>query len=139
VRYVNTSSFQFSIVLLFINTVDRGFGPKRDEVTGEWRRLHNKELYALYSSPNIIRVIKLRRLRWAGHVARMGERRGAYRPLVGKPEGRRPLGRPWRRWKDNIKMDMREVGWGGMDWINLAQDRDRWRALVNTVMNLRVP
>jgi hypothetical protein len=91
----------------------RIFGPKRDEVTGEWRRLLNKELYALYSSPNIIRVIKSRRLRWAGHVARMGERRGAYRALVGKPEERRPLGRPRRRWEDNIKMDLREVGWGG--------------------------
>jgi hypothetical protein len=90
----------------------RIFGPKRDEVTGEWRRLHNKELYALYS-PNIIRVIKSRRQRWAGHVARMGERRGAYRVLLGKPEGRRPLGRPRRRWEDNIKMDLREVGWGG--------------------------
>jgi hypothetical protein len=90
----------------------RIFGPKRDEVTGEWRRLHNEELYALYSSPNIIRVIKSRRLRWAGHVARMGERRGAYRALVGKPEGRRPLGRPKCKWKDNIKMDLREVGWG---------------------------
>jgi hypothetical protein len=81
-----------------------------------------QELYALYSSPNIIRVIKSRRLRWAGHVARMRERRGAYRALVGKPEGRRPLGRRRRRWEDNIKMDVREVGWGGMDWINLAQD-----------------
>jgi hypothetical protein len=88
----------------------RIFGSKRDEVTGEWRRLHNKELYALYSSPNIIRVMKSRTLRWAGHVARMGERRGAYRALVGKPEGRRPLGRPRRRWEDNIKMDLREVG-----------------------------
>jgi hypothetical protein len=91
----------------------RILGPKRDEVTGEWRRLHNKELYALYFSPSIIRVIKSRRLRWAGHVARMGERRGAYRTLVGKPEGRRPLGRPRRRWEDNIKMDLRQVGWGG--------------------------
>jgi hypothetical protein len=116
----------------------RIFGPKRDEVTGEWRRLHNKELYALYSSPNIIRVMKSRRLRWAGHVARMGESRGVYSSLVGKREGRRPLGRPRRRWEDNIKMDLREVGGGGMDWIILAQDRDRWRALVNTVMNLRV-
>jgi hypothetical protein len=94
----------------------RIFGPKRDEATGEWRRLHNKELYALYSSPNIIRVIKSRRLRWAGHVACMGEMRGAYRVLVGKPEGRRLLGRPRRRWEDNIKMDQREVGWGrGLD------------------------
>jgi hypothetical protein len=91
----------------------RIFGPKRDEVTGEWRRLHNKELFALYSSPNIIRVIKSRRLRWAGHVARMGERRGAYRALLGKPEGRRPLGRPRRRWEDNVKMFLREVAWGG--------------------------
>jgi hypothetical protein len=94
----------------------RIFQPERDEVRGEWRRLHNKELYALYSSPNIIRVIKLRRLRWTGHVARMGERRGAYRALMGKPEGRRPLGRPSRRWEDNIKMDLREAGWGhGLD------------------------
>jgi hypothetical protein len=90
----------------------RIFGPKRAEVTGEWRRLHNKEFYALYSSPNIIRVIKSRRLRLAGHVARMGERRGAYRALVGKPEGRKPLGRSRHRWEDNIKMDLREVGWG---------------------------
>jgi hypothetical protein len=101
----------------------RIFRPKRDEVTGEWRRLHNKELHALYSSPNIIRVIKSRRLRWAEHVARMGERRGAYRVLVGKPEGRRPLGRPRRRWEDNIKMDLREVGWGawtGSIWLRIG-------------------
>jgi hypothetical protein len=91
----------------------RIFGPERDEVTGEWRRMHNKELYVLYSSPNIIRVIKSRRLRWVGHVARMRESRGAYRALVGKPEGRRPLGRPRRIWDDNIKMGLREVGWGG--------------------------
>jgi hypothetical protein len=90
----------------------RIFGPKRDEVTGEWRRLHNKELYALYSSPNIIRVIKSRRLRGAGHVARMEERRGSYRALVGKPEGRRPFGRTRSRCEDNIKIDLREVGWG---------------------------
>jgi hypothetical protein len=88
----------------------RIFGPKRDEVTGEWRRLHNEELYDLYSSPNIIRVIKSRRMRWAGHVACMGEGRGAYRVLVGRPEGRRPLGRNRRRWEDNIKMDLQEVG-----------------------------
>jgi hypothetical protein len=114
----------------------RVFEPKRDEVTEEWRRLHNEELYALYSSPNIIRVIKSRRLRWTGHVACMGERRGAFRALVGKPEGRRPLERPRRRWEDNIKMDLREFGCGGTDWIDLAQDRDRWWALV---MNHRVP
>jgi hypothetical protein len=94
----------------------RIFGPKRDEMTGDWRRLHNKELYALYFSPNMIRVIKSRRLRWAGHVARMEERIGAYRALVGKPMGRRPLGRPRSRWEDNIKMGLREVGWGhGLD------------------------
>jgi hypothetical protein len=92
------------------NVLRRIFGSKRDEVTGEWRRLHNKELYALYSSPNIIRVIKLRRLRWAGHVVHMGERRGAYRALVGKSEGRRPLGRSRHRWEDNIKMGLREDG-----------------------------
>jgi hypothetical protein len=99
------------------------FGPKRDEATGEWRRLHNEELNDLYSSPNIIRVIKSRRMKWGGHVAHMGEKRSAYRILVGRPEGRRPLGRPTRRW-DNIKMDFQELGWG-MDWIELAQDRDR--------------
>ncbi|KAJ4433652.1 hypothetical protein ANN_15962 [Periplaneta americana] len=114
------------------------FGAKRDEVTGEWRKLHNAELHALYSSPDIIRNIKSRRLRWAGHVARMGESRNAYRVLVGRPEGKRPLGRPRRRWEDNIKMDLREVGYDDRDWINLAQDRDRWRAYVRAAMNLRL-
>ncbi|KAJ4428681.1 hypothetical protein ANN_25674 [Periplaneta americana] len=114
------------------------FGAKRDEVTGEWRKLHNTELHALYSSPDIIRNLKSRRLRWAGHVARMGESRNAYRVLVGRPEGKRPLGRPRRRWEDNIKMDLREVGYDDRDWINLAQDRDRWRAYVRAAMNLRV-
>jgi hypothetical protein len=90
----------------------RIFGPKRDEVTGDWRRLHNEELNGLYYSPNIMRVMKSRRMRWAGHVARMGEGRGVYRVLVGKPEGKRPLGRPRRRWEDNIRMDLKEVGWG---------------------------
>jgi transcription termination factor 2 len=90
-------------------------------------------------SPSIIRIIKSRRIRWAGHVARMGDTRNAYRILVGKPEENRPLGRPRRRWVYNIKMDLREIGWDGMDWMDLAQDRDQWRALVNTVMNLRVP
>jgi hypothetical protein len=117
----------------------RIFGPKGDEATEEWRILHNEELNDLYSSPNIIHVIKSRRIRWVGHVARMGEKRGAYRILVGRPEGRQPLGRPRRRWEDNIKVDVQEVGWGGMDWIELAQDRDRCRALVNAVMNFRVP
>ncbi|KAJ4435345.1 hypothetical protein ANN_17958 [Periplaneta americana] len=113
------------------------FGAKRDEVTGEWRKLHNTELHALYSSPDIIRNLKSRRLRWAGHVARMGESRNAYRVLVGRPEGKRPLGRPRRRWEDNIKMDLREVGYDDRDWLNLAQDRDRWRAYVRAAMNLR--
>jgi hypothetical protein len=111
----------------------------RDEVTGEWSKLHIEELNDVYCSPNIVRVIKSRRVRWVGHVARMGERRGAYRTLMGKPEAKRPLGRHRRRWEDNIKMDLQEVGCGGMGWIELAQDRDRWRALVNTVKNLRVP
>jgi hypothetical protein len=117
----------------------RIFGPKRDEGTGEWRRLHNEELNDLYSSSNIIWVIKSRRMRWAGPVAHMGEKRGTYRILVGRPEGRRPLGGPRRRWEDNIKMDLQEVGWLGMNWIELAQDRDRWRTLVNVVIHLRVP
>jgi hypothetical protein len=117
----------------------RIFGPKSDEATGEWRRLHNEELNDLYSTPNIIRVIKSRIMRWAGHVTRMGEKRGTYRILVGRPEGRRPLGKPRRRWEYNIKMDLQDVGWVGMDWIELAQNRDRWRALVSAVMNLRVP
>jgi hypothetical protein len=99
----------------------------------------NEELHNLYSSPSIIRMIKSRNMSWGGHVARMGEKRNAYRILVGKPEGKRPLGRPRRRWVGNIKIDLREIGWDGMDWIDLAQDRDQWRALVNTVMNLLVP
>jgi hypothetical protein len=114
----------------------RIFEPKRDEVTGGWRKLHNELLHGLYSSPSIVRVIKAKRMRWARHVARMGEVRDAYNILVGRLEGRRPLGRPRRRWEDNIKMDLREIGFGGVDWIDLAQDRDRWRALVNTVLNL---
>jgi hypothetical protein len=125
---------------LFVNRVLRRIcGPKTDEVTGGWRKLHNEELHGLYSSPSIVRVIKARRMRWAGHVARMGEVRGAYSILVGRPEGRRPLGRPRCRWEDNINMDLREIGFGDVDWIHWAQDRDRWRALVNMVMSLRVP
>jgi hypothetical protein len=114
------------------------FGPKREE-DGSWRKLHNDELHSLYSSPNIVRVIKLRRMRWAGHVARMWEGRGIYRVLVGRPEGKRPLGRPRRRWENNIKMDLREIRIDGASWIQLAQDRVQWRAFVNTVMNPRVP
>jgi len=117
----------------------RIFGSRRVEVSEEWRRLHNEELNDLYSSPNIVRVIKSRRKRWAGHVARMGEERGVYKVLVGKSEGMRPLGRPRRRWVDNIRMDLHEVGCVYMDWIGLVQDRDRWRTLVSAVMNLRVP
>ena len=124
---------------VFENMVLRIFGLRRDEVTGEGRRLHNEELNDLYTSPNILRVIISRRMRWAGHVERMGEERGVYRVLVGKPEGKRSLGRPRRRWVDNIRMDLQEVGCGYMDWIGRAQDRDRWRTLVSTVMNLRVP
>jgi hypothetical protein len=101
--------------------------------------LHNEELHGLYSSPGIVRVIRAKRIRWAGHLAHMGEVRGAYNILVGRPEGRRPLGRPRRRWEDNIKMNLTEIGFGDVQWIHLAQDRDMWRALVNTVMNLRFP
>jgi hypothetical protein len=108
-------------------------------VTGSWRKLHNEELHGLYSSTGIVRVIKARRMRWAGHVARMGEVKGVYNNLVGRPEGRRPLGRPRRRWEDNIGMNLGEIGFGDVDWINLARDREKWRSLVNTVMNLRVP
>ncbi|KAJ4426459.1 hypothetical protein ANN_27273 [Periplaneta americana] len=118
-------------------TYEKIFEAKRDEVTGEWRKLHNAELHALYSSPDIIRNIKSRRLRWAGHVARMGESRNTYRVLVGRPEGKRSLGTPRRRWEDNIKIDLREVGYGDRNWINLAQDRDRWWAYVWAAMNLR--
>jgi hypothetical protein len=117
----------------------RVFGSKRDEVTRECRKLHNEELSDLYSLLNIVRVVKSRRMRWAGHVARMGVGRGVYRVLVGNPEGKRPLGRPRRRWEDNIKMEIQAVGFEIMDWIKLAQDRDGWGALENAVMNLRVP
>jgi hypothetical protein len=101
--------------------------------------LHNDELHNLYSSPNVVRVIKSRRMRWAGHVASMGEGRCVCRVLVGRPDGKSPLGGPRRRWEDNIKMDLREIGINGANCIRLAQDRVQWRAFVNMVMNLRVP
>jgi hypothetical protein len=117
----------------------RIFGPKRDKVTGEWRNLYNEELNDLYSLPNIVWVVKSRRMRWAGHGTRMGEERGVHRVLVGKPEGKRPMGRPRRRWEGNDRMDLQEVRGGRGDWMELAQDRDRWRALVSTVRDFRVP
>jgi len=117
----------------------RIFEPKTDEVTGEWRKLYNEELNVLNSSPSFVRVIKSRGMRWAGNIACMCEERGVYRVLMGKPEGKRPLRRHRRRWEDNIKMDLQEVRFEGMNWLDVAQDRDRWRALVNAVMNLRVP
>ena len=115
------------------------FGPKRDEVTGEWRKLHNEELSDLYSLPNIVRVVKSRRMRWAWHVVRMGEGSVVHRVLMGKPEGKRPMGRPKRRLENNIKMDLQEMRGGCWDWMDLAQDRGRWRELVSTVRNLWVP
>jgi hypothetical protein len=116
----------------------RIFGPKREEDLS-WRKLHNDELHSLYSSLNIVRVIKSRRMRGAGHLARMGEGRGVYRVLVGRPDDRRPLGRPRHRWEDNIKMDLRETKIDGAKWIRLTEDRVQWRAFVSTVMNFRVP
>jgi hypothetical protein len=114
------------------------FGPKREE-DGSWRKLHNDELHSLYSSPNVVRVIKSRRMRWAGHVARIGEGRGVYRVLVRKLEGKRPLGRPRHRWEDNIKMYLRDIGIDGANWIRLDQDRVQWQDFVSTVMNLLFP
>jgi hypothetical protein len=117
----------------------RIFGPKREE-DGWWRKLHNDEFHSLYySSPNIVRMIKSRRMRWTGHVARMGEGRVVYRVLVGRPEGKRPQGRPRRRWEDNIKMELREIGIDRVNWIQLVQDAVRCRTFVNTLMNRRVP
>jgi hypothetical protein len=124
---------------IFENRVLRRiFGPEREE-DGSWRKLHNDELHSLYSSPNIVTVIKSRRLGWVEHVARMGEGRDVYRVLVGKPEGKRPLGRPRGRWEDNINLELREIGIDRTNWIRLAQDRVQWRTFVSTAMNLRVP
>jgi len=117
----------------------REFGLKRDEITGEWRKLHNEEFSDLYSLPNFVRVVKSRRMRWAGHVARMGEGRVVQRVLVGNPKGKRPLGRPRRRWDDNIKTDLQEMEGVCGDWLELAQNRDRWRTLVSKLMNFQVP
>jgi hypothetical protein len=114
------------------------FVPKRDEVSGEWRKLHSEKLHILYSSTNIIRQMKSRRMTWAGNVARMGEGRNVYRVLMRKLEGKRPLRRPRRRWKDGIRIDLRETGWEDAEWVQLAQNRGLWRALVNAVINLRV-
>jgi hypothetical protein len=104
-------------------------------MTGERRKLHNEELNYLHSSPNIVWVLKSRRIRWTGHVERMGDRGGVYRVLVEKPEGNKPMGKPRRRWEDNIKMNLQEVSCRGVDWIELAKDRDRWPTLVNAVDN----
>jgi hypothetical protein len=116
----------------------RIFGHKRDEVTGEWRKLRSEELNNLYSFPDIIRQIQSRRMRWKGHVARMGEERKVCKVLVGKSEGNRPLGVPKRRWEDGIRMYLGEIGLGDVVWIRLVQGRDRWRAVVSAVINLRV-
>jgi hypothetical protein len=126
-------------IVFYCTVLRRIFGPKRDGVTREWRKLHNEELHNLYTSPSIIRIIKSRRMRWAVHVARMRQKRNVYRLLVGKPVGRRPLGRPRRTWIDNIKMEVLEIGLNAVDWIDLAQDRYRWSTFVNALMNLLVP
>jgi hypothetical protein len=137
--WVLTVREEYKLWMFENRVLRRIYGPKRDGVTGGWRKLHNKELHDLYSSPSIIRIKKSRRMRWAGHVARIEEKRNVCRLLVGKPEGKRPLGRPRRRWIDNIKMELFEIGLSVVDRIDLAQDKYRWRALVKAVTNLRVP
>jgi hypothetical protein len=121
---------------VFGNRVLRIFGPKKEE-DGSWRKLLNDKFHNLFPSPNIVRAIKSRSMMWARHVAHMVEGRGVCRGLVAMPEGNRPLGKPRRRWEDNIKMDLRKIGIDGANWIRLAQDRLQWRAFVSTVMNLR--
>jgi hypothetical protein len=120
-------------------SADEDIWTEENEVTGEWRKPHNEELHDLYSSPSIIRIFEERRMRCAGHVARMWEKRNEHRFLVGKPEGKRPPERPRHSWFDNIRMDLADVGWGDVDWIGLAQGKDRWGALVNSVLKLGVP
>jgi len=125
--------------MVFENRVWRKiFGPKRGE-DGSWIKLPNDELHSLYSSHNIVRLIKSKRKRRAEHESRMGDGRGVYMVLVGRPEGKRPLRRPWHKWEDNINMDVRDIGIDGANWIRLAQDTVYWRAFVRKVMNLRVP
>jgi hypothetical protein len=127
------------ILRVFENRVlKRIFGPKREE-DRSWRKLHNDELHSLYSSPNIVMVIKSRRMRWTGHVARTGRGRNIYRVLVGEPKGKRPLERAMCRWEDNIKMDLREVGIRGVNWMRLAQDKVHWQSFAIMVMDLQVP
>ena len=135
------AAFSFSLfhVITLNRVLKRVFRPKRNEVTGEWRKLHNEELSGLYSLPSIVREVKSRRMKWAGQVACIGEGRGVHRVLVGKPEGKRPLGRPRHRWEDNIKTDLQEEGRGCWNWTELPQDREKWRAIVSTVMNFQVP
>ena len=124
---------------VFENSIPRRIFEPKTDANGEWRRLHDEELHSLYRSPNIVRVIESRRLRWAGHVARMEEGRSAVKILTGKPTGKRTLGRPRRRWEDSIRMDLEEIGINAGNWVDSAQDRNYWRALVNTTFNLRVP
>jgi hypothetical protein len=137
-QILTSLNFRNEFVIIMTVSPHNYFGVMRDEVTGEWRKLHNEELHNLYSSPDIIRQVKSRRMRGAGHVAHMGEERKVFKVLVGKPKGKRPLGRPRHRWEDGIRMDLREIGLGGVDWIRLAQHRDWLRAVVSAVMNLRV-
>jgi hypothetical protein len=113
------------------------FGPKRKKVAGSGRKLHHEELYNLYTSPNVIRLIKT--MRWTGHVACMEQMKNSYRILLRKPKGKRLLGRPRYRWEDNIRMNLREIGWEGVDWKYLTQNKDQWQALMNMIMNLQVP